>query len=77
MKDGQCSECSSGEVYYVESVEMGINIGAFKEAPLAMYVCASCGYVALYVRKSELLPKIAEKYMSVRELKEIAGEGSA
>jgi predicted nucleic-acid-binding Zn-ribbon protein len=77
MKEGQCPKCESRSVYLVESIEMGIKTGAFKEAPLVLYVCVGCGYVELYVKDSDSLPSIAEKYMSVRELKEIAAEGSA
>lgn len=74
MKDGQCSKCGLQEVYFAEPSELQINLSAFKAAPLSFYVCVNCGYVELYVKDSNLLPKIAEQYMSVRELKEIEAE---
>jgi predicted nucleic-acid-binding Zn-ribbon protein len=74
MRDGQCPKCKSQEVYFVEESELQINLGAFSAAFLSYYVCVSCGYAELYVKDGDLLPKIAEKYMSVRELKEIAAE---
>jgi predicted nucleic-acid-binding Zn-ribbon protein len=74
MKDGQCPKCESQEIYFAEQNELQISLGAFSAASLSFYVCVNCGYVELYVKDMALLPKIAEKYMSVRELKEIAAE---
>jgi predicted nucleic-acid-binding Zn-ribbon protein len=74
MRDGQCPKCASQEVYFVEPSELQIPLGAFKAAPLSFYVCVNCGYAELYVKDSDLLPKIADQYMSVRELKEIEAE---
>lgn len=71
MSDGQCPKCNSAGVHLVDAAHLAIPISTFLVAPLGFLVCAQCGYVELYVKDKELLPKIAEKYISVTELKEI------
>lgn len=72
MSDGQCPKCDSNSIHVVDVAHLAIPISAFSVAPLGCYVCAGCGYVELYVKDKGLLPKIAEKYISVAELKEAA-----
>ncbi|HEX8291776.1 MAG TPA: hypothetical protein VF570_08485 [Pyrinomonadaceae bacterium] len=71
MSGGRCPGCGSASVHVADVSSLSIPLGAFSVAPLGLYVCAECGYAELYVRDRELLPKIAEKYVSVAELKEV------
>jgi predicted nucleic-acid-binding Zn-ribbon protein len=71
MSDGQCPKCNSNAVHVVDTAHLSIPISTFSVAPLGFYVCARCGYVELCVKDKDLLPKIAERYMSVAELREI------
>ena len=71
MRDGQCPKCGSGGVHLVDAAHLAIPVGRLHVAPLEYLVCARCGYVELYVKDKGLLPKIAEKYVSIAELKEI------
>ncbi len=71
MSNGQCPECNSDSVHVVDAAHLAIPISTFLVAPLGFLVCVRCGRVELYVKDKELLPKIAEKYVSVAELKEL------
>jgi predicted nucleic-acid-binding Zn-ribbon protein len=70
MRDGRCPKCDSGSVHLVDAAHLAIPVGRLQVAPLDYLVCAGCGYVELYVKDRELLPKIAEKYVSLAELRE-------
>lgn len=70
MSDGRCPKCNETSVHVVDASHLAVPISTFSVAPLGFFVCVRCGHVELYVRDKELLPKIAEKYISVTELKE-------
>jgi hypothetical protein len=40
-------------------------VSTFKQAKLQDYVCASCGYLEVYVKKLEDLKKVKEKWQRV------------
>ena len=72
MTDRRCHRCDSPDIHLAD-VHLSIPVSAFAVAPLGAYVCVACGRVELYVKDRELLPKIAEKYVSLAELKEAGG----
>ncbi len=71
MCDGRCPKCGAESVHVVDGSSLSVPLGAFSVAPLGLYVCAGCGYAELYVKDKDLLPKIAARYVSAAELKEI------
>ncbi len=71
MSDGRCPKCEAESVHVVDAPGLTIPLSAFSVAPLGLYVCARCGYAELYVKDKELLSKIAARYVSAAELKEI------
>ena len=70
MSDGRCPKCDSDSVHVVDASQLAVPISTFRVAPLGLLVCVRCGAVELYVKDREFLPEIAEKYVSVAELRE-------
>ena len=70
MSEGRCNQCGAESVHVVDVSSLTIPLSAFSVAPLGLYVCVGCGHAELYVKDRELLPKIAEKYVSLAELRE-------
>ncbi len=67
MKTGKCPKCNSREIYKHSTVSSRSNLAVsmFKQARLQDCVCASCGYMEVYVMKEEDLKKIKEKWERV------------
>jgi predicted nucleic-acid-binding Zn-ribbon protein len=67
MKNGKCPKCNSREIYKNSSVSSRstLVVSLFKQARLQDYVCSQCGYLEVYVFKSEDLKKIKEKWKRV------------
>ncbi len=67
MKKGTCPKCGTKEVHVVSNTasEVAIAINFLNTAFLNYYVCTGCGYVELFVKDTENLPKIAAKYPKV------------
>ena len=64
MKNGKCPKCNSREVYKHSGISQRshLSVSTFKQAKLEDYVCAGCGYLEVYIIKSEDLKKIREKW---------------
>ncbi|MCB0731268.1 MAG: hypothetical protein KDC88_09565 [Ignavibacteriae bacterium] len=67
MKTGKCPKCNSREIYKHSSVTARSNLAVsmFKQARLQDYICGQCGYLEVYVYKTEDLTKIKEKWERV------------
>lgn len=63
----KCTKCGADEIHLVPqtAVEMSIALTWMSTANIDYYVCVACGFVELYVKEHQLLPKIAEKYPKV------------
>ena len=60
MKDGRCPMCGSQEVYTNSSdiFRAGTEIVKFFMTSYVPYMCASCGYTAMYVKRMDRMADI-------------------
>lgn len=70
MKSGTCPKCGGRNIHGGFPGAIAIPVSAFSGAGTEVWICTDCGYLESWVKDSEKLDRIAEKWPRLRPAEE-------